>query len=126
VNDDLAAYLDSIHERLLVYLDAHQDLSVETVSHLYRYAVALLQGLIDPDHVREDWEDFFCLADAFVLAYGSTRLGLLNRRAALLFPGSESEPASLSDADRVLLVALVRELGEQVSARLSTGGSGPR
>lgn len=124
VNDDLAAYLDSIDSDLLRYLDANADLSLGAVEHLYRYGVALLQGLIEPAHVLEDWEDFFDLADAFILAYGSKRLDMLNRRCALLETGGEQEPLPLEAADRMFLVELVRELGDFVSARQSTAGGG--
>lgn len=122
MNEDLAAFLEAIDSHLLVYLDVNKDLSTETVAHLYRYSVALLQGLITPEHVLEDWEDFFDLADAFVLAYGSKRLDLLNRRAPLLDTGAEQEAAPLTADDRLLLVTLVQELGLALTERESASG----
>jgi hypothetical protein len=116
MRDDLAAYLDSLGSNLLGALDAEGDLAVGTAEHLYRYAVALLQGLILPEHVAEEWADFFCLADAFVLAYGSRRLGHLTRKATLLSIGKGGAPLPLTGPDRSALVDLVRELGEYVVA----------
>jgi hypothetical protein len=117
MKDDLATYLASIDSRLLVYLDAQRDLSTETIAHLYRYAVALMQGLIAPDAVLEDWEDFFDLADAFVFAYGSERLELLNRRAALLDMDGDRTGVPLTADDRLFLVNLVQELGALLTER---------
>jgi hypothetical protein len=125
MNDDLAAYLASVDLDLLRYLDGDCDLSLPAAEHLYRYASALLQGLILPRHVAEDWEDFFPLADAFVLAYGSKRVDLLNRRAALLSSNGARPPLRLRGDDRALLVELVRELGDFVFAHASEGSGGP-
>lgn len=124
MNDDLANYLESIDSQLIIYLDANRDLSTETVAHLYRYAVALLQGLILPEHVLEDWEDFFDLADAFVLAYGSRRLEALNRKALLLDIDGDQASAPLSADDRLLLVTLVQELGVALTEREGASGDG--
>jgi hypothetical protein len=120
MNEDLASYLDSIDRGLLEYLDEKQDLSLGAVEHLYRYSVALLQGLIEPAHVQEDWDDFFPLADAFVFAYGSRRLKVLSSGASLLETVGAEERAPLAGADRMFLVELVREFGEFVLARQTT------
>gem|GEM_PF-2049066 len=128
VNEDLAAYLESINSRLLAYLDPEKDLSTETVAHLYRYSVALLQALILPEHIVEDWDDYFDLADAFVLAYGSKRLDLLNRRAPVLGTGGEQAPDPLTGDDRLFLVNLVQELGAFLTSRETStdGGAAQR
>jgi hypothetical protein len=121
MNEDLVAYLDVIDPSLLTYLDRDHDLSLETVERLYGYALALRQGLVTPAQIREDWDDFFDLADAFVLAYGSRRLDGLHKGSPLLVPALEGEaPSVLADTDRTLLVALVRELGDFVAARRSS------
>jgi hypothetical protein len=116
MNDDLAEYLGALDRDLLAYLDANRDLSLKTAERLYHYAMAMHQGFLEPEHVAEDWADFFTLADAFVLAYGSKRLGLLNRRSALLSAGN-GLPYFLNDFDRTFLVELVRELSAFVSTQ---------
>jgi hypothetical protein len=126
MNDDLARYLESIDARLPRYLDEGKDLALGTAEHLYRYAVALLQGLVKPAHVQDDWADFFFLADAFVLAYGSRRLGMLSRGSFLLASGKQEGSLPLTGTDRTFLVAFVRELGQFVSARQHTSGGGTR
>jgi len=120
MNEDLVAYLDAIDARLCDYLDEDHDLSLRAVEHLYRYALALRQGLIEPACVAEDWEDFFSLADAFVFAYGAQHLEVLRGRSALLEGGGGDEPAPLTDTDRMFLVALVAKLDDFISARQST------
>lgn len=124
MNDDLAAFLASVDLDLLRYLDANAELSLSATEHLYRYAVALLQGLIDPRDVAEDWEDFFPLAHAFVLTYGSKRLEFLHRRAALLSAKAMRPTVGLTGADRAVLVELVRELGDFVFAHTNQGSGG--
>ncbi len=114
MSDDLADYLDSIDARLVDYLDADLDISVDAVRHVQCYAVALIQDLVLPEHVHEDWPDFYPLVDAFVLAYGSRRLGHLVRESAL-FEGGGDDP--LTSADRVFLVTLLAELHEVLARR---------
>lgn len=112
MTDDLAAYLDAIDARLVGYLDADGHLSDGAVRQVQRYAVALVQRLIIPAHVKEDWPDFFPLADAFVLAYGSARLGYLARQSILLVGGGGGP---LTDVDRPFLVALIAEMYKRLA-----------
>ena len=128
MNDDLAAYLGSIDGKLVRYLDEQKELSVATVAHLHRYAVALVQRLIVPAQVEEDWRDFFELAEAFVLAYGSKRLGLLNRRARLLDTRAKPAGEPVGGPDRLFLMHFVDELGRHVSQsqRSDDGGGATR
>ena len=116
VTVDLVAHLNSVAPDLVDYLDDHHGLALGTVERLYRHGVALLQGRVLPDQVASEWEDFFPLADAFVVAYGSERLIAQNNKAALLStePGRLRPP--LTGADRSLLVDLVRELGDFIVA----------
>lgn len=114
MNDDLADYLDSIDARLVGYLDEGRNISAGAVRHVQCYAVALVQGLLVPEHVHEDWPDFFPLVTAFVLAYGSPRLGHLARRSAI-FEGGGDDP--LTEPDRVFLVTLLAEIHELLSRR---------
>jgi hypothetical protein len=74
VNDFLFSYLDTIDERLLEYLDDANELSLDAVKKLRLYASSLLDGTLSPDHLAEDWADWFQLALAFVLAYGTDEL----------------------------------------------------
>jgi hypothetical protein len=114
VSEDLAAYLDSIDARLVHYLDTDRDISSDAIRHVQCYAVALLQGLVLPEHVHEDWPDFYPLADAFVLAYGSRRLGQLLRLSSL-YEGGDDDP--LTEDDRVFLVTLLAEMHELLARR---------
>ena len=75
VNDFLVVYLDSIDERLLEYLDEDEELKLDAVQRLRFYTTALLDGSITPDHVMEDWPDWYQLVPAFVATYGSEELG---------------------------------------------------
>ncbi len=74
MNDFLVSYLDTIDERLLEYLDDDNELSLDAVQRLRLYASSLLDGSLSPDHLAEDWADWFHLAPAFVLAYGTPEL----------------------------------------------------
>ena len=114
MSDDLADYLDSIDAHLVDYLDQDRNISSAAVRHVRCYAIALVEGLVVPEHVHEDWPDFFPLVFAFVLAYGSSRLCHLARRAAI-FEGAGDDP--LTDDDRVFLATLIAELGELLSQR---------
>jgi hypothetical protein len=61
VNDFLVTYLDSIDEQLLEYLDEDEELKLDAVLRLRFYTSALLEGSISPDHVMEDWPDWYQL-----------------------------------------------------------------
>jgi len=114
VSDDLANYLDSIDSRLVGYLNTHRDVPPDAVRHVQCYAVAMLQDLIVPEVVHEDWPDFYPLVVAILLAYGSPRLGRLARHSAL-FEGGADDP--LTDAGRMFLTTLLAELHVLVSRR---------
>jgi hypothetical protein len=62
VNDFLVSYLDAIDKRLLEHLDDEGELKLEVVRRLRFYTSALLDGSLTPDHVVEDWPDWFQLA----------------------------------------------------------------
>jgi hypothetical protein len=117
VKDDLAPFLDSVDACLLVYLDEDKDLRTSTAEHLHRYALALLERLITSEHVMEDWEDFFALADAFVFAYGSPRL--VRERAISSLVRVTKYPPPRPSSDKALLAELVEELSAFVAARRS-------
>jgi hypothetical protein len=117
VNDHLRAYLTAIDPRLLGYLDEDGQLSRATVAHLYRYAVALSEKLIRTEHVREDWKDFFDLAEAFAWVYGSNLLGELSRAAAVLAARRGPRGRRLSRADETLLSHLSTELEHHLASR---------
>ena len=114
MSDDLAAYLDSIDAHLLDYLDAERDISTDAARRVQCYTVALVEGLVLPEHVHEDWPDFFHLVVAFVLAHGSARLGHLARQSAI-FEGGADDP--LTEADRVFLVTLLAEVHASLARR---------
>jgi len=84
VNDFLVTYLDSIDGRLLEYLNEDDELKLDAVQRLRFYTSALLEGSITPDHVMEDWPDWYQLVPAFVATYGSDELQELEAAAELL------------------------------------------
>jgi hypothetical protein len=84
VNDFLFTYLDSIDEQLLEYLDEDDELKLDAVKRLRFYTSALLEGSITPDHVMEDWSDWYQLLPAFVATYGSEELQELEGAAGFL------------------------------------------
>jgi hypothetical protein len=111
VNDFLFTYLDSIDERLLEYLDEDDELKLDAVQRLRFYTTALLDGSITPDHVMEDWPDWYQLVPAFVATYGTEELQELEGAAVLLEAIEEQDDVSLTEADRAYLKALEAWLG---------------
>ena len=111
VNDFLVVYLDSIDEQLLEYLDEDDELKLDAVQRLRFYTTALLDGSITPDHVEDDWPDWYQLVPAFVATYGSEELQELECGAVLLEAIEEDDEVSLTDADRVYLKMLEEWLG---------------
>jgi hypothetical protein len=106
MNDFLVSYLDTIDERLLEYLDEDDELSLDAVKRLRLYASALLAGSVTPDHLAEDWSDWFHLAPAFVLAYGTEELEKLGDATDILDSEEGQQGIALTKADRAYLVAL--------------------
>jgi len=106
VNEFLVTYLDSIDERLLEYLDDDDELRLDVVQRLRFYTSALLAGSITPDHIVEDWPDWFQLVPAFVAAYGSEELKQAEVASEFLEAVEEHEYVSLNGAVRSYLRAL--------------------
>ena len=103
--------MGSIDERLPEYLDKDDELTLDAVKRLSFYTTALLDGSITPDHVMEDWPDWYQLAPAFVATYGSEELQELECAAVLLEAIEEQDDVSLTDADLAYLRALEAWLG---------------
>ena len=103
VSDFLVVYLDSIDERLLEYLDEHDELKLDAVKRLCFYTSALLDGSITPDHVMENWPDWYQLVPAFVATYASEELQELELGAEFLGAIEEQDEVSLTEADRAYL-----------------------
>jgi hypothetical protein len=114
MSDDLADFLDAIDSHLVEYLDATKDISCDAVRRVQCYAVAMVQGLIVPEHVHEDWPDFYPLVDAFVMVHGSRRLARLSWESCL-FEGGGDDP--ITESDRVFLVTLLAEVQAFLAAR---------
>ncbi len=74
--------------------------SLDAVKRLRFYTSALLEGSISPDHVWEDWPDWYQLVPAFVATYGSEEL---EGATVLLEAIEEQDDVSLTEADRVYL-----------------------
>ena len=106
VNEFLVTYLDSIDGRLLEYLDDGDELKLDVVQRLRFYTSALLTGSVTPDHVVEDWPDWFQLAPAFVAAYGTDELKEIVGAVVFLRAVEEDDDATLTGADRAYLKAL--------------------
>jgi hypothetical protein len=118
-NDFLATYLDTIDERLLDYLDDEENLSVDSVKRLQRYASGLLDGSITPLYIMEEWPDWYSLVPAFVIAYGTGELEELEQDADFLVDAKEGDDMALSRGDRVCLQALEVQLGMYPEIRQS-------
>jgi hypothetical protein len=110
VNEFLVIYLDSIDERLLEYLDEHEELRLDTVKRLRFYTTALLEGSITPTALHEDWPDWFDLTSAFVAAYAPEEVEELEEATALLEEPKIGDDAPLTEAERAYLTALERVL----------------
>jgi hypothetical protein len=96
----------------LEYLDEDDELKLDAVKRLRFYTSALLEGSISPDHVMEDWPDWYQLVPAFVATYGSEELQELEVAAELLEAIEEQDDdVSLTEADRAYLKALEAWLG---------------
>ena len=119
VNDFLVTYLDSIDERLLEYLDDDDELKLDAVQRLRFYTSALLEGSISPDHVMEDWPDWYQLAPAFVATYGTEEQQELEGAAVFLEAIEEQDDVSLTEADRACLKALEAWLGMYPEMRIT-------
>jgi hypothetical protein len=106
VSKFLVAYLDAIDERLLNYLDNEEELRTDTVERLRLYATALLDGLLTPTALDEDWPDWFDLAPAFVTIYAPEWMEDLEEEATFLDGPDDGEGGLLTKADLVYLAAL--------------------
>ena len=111
MNDFLVVYPDSIDERLLEYLDEDEELKLDAIQRIRFSTSALLEGSISPDHIMEDWSDWYQLAPAFVATYGTDELQELEGAAVLLEAIEEQDDVSLTDADLVYLRTLEAWLG---------------
>ena len=111
VSDFLVTYLDSIDEQLLEYLDEDEELKLEAVQRIRFYTSALLEGSITPDHVLEDWPDWYQLVPAFVATYGSEELKELEGGAEFLRVSEEDDEVNLTEADLAYLRMLEMWLG---------------
>jgi hypothetical protein len=65
---------------------------------------------VSPDHVMEDWPDWYHLVPAFVATYGSEELQELEGATVLLEAIEEQDDVSLTETDRVYLKELETRL----------------
>jgi hypothetical protein len=98
--------LISTDERLLEYPDEDDELKLDAVQRLRFYTSALLEWSITPDHVVEDWPDWYQLVPAYVATYGTAALQELEGATEFLGAIEEDDDVSLTEADRVYLKAL--------------------
>ena len=68
--------------------------------------VPYLTGSITPDHVMENWPDWYQLVPAFVATYASEELQELELGAEFLGAIEEQDDVSLTEADRDYLEML--------------------
>jgi len=106
VNDFLVNCLRRIDARLLVYLDRHNELTLNTVKRLRFYTSAMVDGSMTPSQVADDWADWFLLTPAYAAAYGTLELADLGADARFPRNGALEATASLTEADRAYLSAL--------------------
>ncbi len=106
VNDVLVNHLSTIDERLLFYLDEDDEMMFDTVERLRDYTSALLIDSITTTALNDEWPDWYYLAPAFVLAYGTDELRRLQDHAAFLRAVKEHDDVGLDEADRAYLRAL--------------------
>ncbi len=111
VSDFLVVYLDTIDERLLEYLDDDDDMKLDVVQRLSFYTTALLEGSVTPQHIEEDWPDWYQLVPAFVATYGSDELQELEAGVVFLEAIEEDENVILTEPDRDYLKMLEEWLG---------------
>ncbi len=103
MSDGLVAFLDSIDERLLDYLDQDEELRLDTVDRLGLYTKAILDGSITPAVIAEDWPDWFDLVAAFRAAC-APKLTDLEDAAPFLRVNRDS--THIVRADRAYLLTL--------------------
>jgi len=103
-NDFLVAYLDSIDEDLLQYLD--EELSLATVKRLRTFTTDLLAGIITPLRLMDEWPDWFILTGAYVASYGTEDLEAMEKEALFLDAAEEGRDVALTPLDRAYLRAL--------------------
>jgi hypothetical protein len=114
MNDLLMSHLATIDQRLVFYLDEDDEMMFDTVERLRAYTTDLLDGSITPAFLVEKWSDWFPLASAFALAYGTEELKRLQDDAAL--PRKHDE-VGLTEADRAYLQALAFQLDRYPKVR---------
>ena len=87
-------------------------LPVDVVARLQPLIAGSIVGGIGrpPDLVADEWPDFYDLASAFVVSYGSDELRELYDQANLEAAVAGGRIVPVDDADRVLLVQLTDEL----------------
>ncbi len=110
MNDVLITHLGTTHEPLLNYLDEDDEMTFDAVGRLRLYTSALLSGSVTPATLAEDWPDWYDLAPAFVLAYGTEELARTQDAAGFLRATEGHREVSLDEADRAHLAALESRL----------------
>jgi len=120
VNEFLATHLGTIDERLLYYLDQDDELMFDTVKRLRDSTIGLLADSITPSDLNQDWPDWYHLAPAFVLTYGTEELKRLQDDAAFLGAVEEHDDVGLDEADRAYLRALELRLDMCPEIRTTT------
>jgi hypothetical protein len=106
VNEFLVAYLLTVDERLLGYLDPNGEMGLDTVRRLRHHTTGLLGGSVSPADVVKDWPDWYLLAPAFVAAYVPEDIEVMEEKATFLGAAESGWDVALTDADRAFLTAL--------------------
>jgi hypothetical protein len=106
VNEFMVAYLLTVDERLLDYLDQNGEMGLETVRRLRHCTTGLLGGSVSPADIVKDWPDWYLLAPAFVAAYGAEDVEVMEEKATFLAAAESGEDVVLTEADRAFLTAL--------------------
>jgi hypothetical protein len=117
MNGYVVAYLTSIDEQLLFYLDDDNEMMFDTVERLRYSTSALLAGSTTPAALNREWPDWFILVPAFVLAYGTEELKNLQDDAGFL---RAPDDGGLAESDRAYLRVLALRLDEYPEIRTTT------
>jgi hypothetical protein len=106
VNEFLVAYLLTVDERLLDYLDQNGEIGIDTVQRLRHCTTDLLGGSMSPADVVKEWPDWYLLAPAFVAAYLPEDVEVMEEKATFLGAVERGWDVALTEADRTFLTAL--------------------
>lgn len=112
----LVAYLRKVDASLLVHVTDGL-LSTQALLKMRGYAEALATRDLTTTAVVADWPEFFELALAFVVAYGSFSLRWMCERCQLFPALRRGLSPAITPWDRRFLLTFVQEIGDHLEVR---------